>query len=148
MREILHVGPLRTLQPGYFELEDIVALTLLGIVGLKPINLTGLGAELGLENLDPALADLCPSCQLVLQSLQLVLGKYGSDISSYRRGGTAGSSTYTVPFPVAAADRTEPLTPTGRLEATRALFANLDAHDGSSVPGAGFDMTRRELSSR
>lgn len=69
MREILHVGPLRTLQPSYFELEDIVALTLLGVLGLKPINLTGLGAELGLENLDSALADPCPSCQLVLRSL-------------------------------------------------------------------------------
>ncbi|KRE65448.1 hypothetical protein ASG79_13835 [Arthrobacter sp. Soil761] len=29
MREVLHVGPLRTLQPGYFELEDIVVSTLL-----------------------------------------------------------------------------------------------------------------------
>ena len=104
MREILHVGPLRTLQPGYFELEDIVALTLLGVLGLKPINLTGLGAELGLENLDPALADPCPSCQLERRSLQLVLGNYSSGVSLYRHCGTARSSTYTVPLPVAATD--------------------------------------------
>lgn len=104
MREVLHVGPLCTLQPGYFELEDIVALTLFGVLGLKPINLTGLGAELGLENLDPALADLCPSCQLTLRSLQLVLRNYGSGVSLYRHGGTAGSSTYTITFLVAATD--------------------------------------------
>lgn len=104
MREILHVGPLRTLQPGYFELEDIVALTLLGVLGLKPINLTGLGAELGLENLDTPLTLPCPSCQLALQSLQLVLGNYGSGVSLYRPCGTARSSTYTITFPVAATD--------------------------------------------
>jgi hypothetical protein len=104
MREILHVGPLRTLQPSYFELEDIVALTLLGVLGLKPINLTGLGAEFGLENLDPALADFCLGFELTLNSLQLVLGNYGSGVSLYRHGGTAGSSTYTIPLPVAAAD--------------------------------------------
>ena len=104
MREVLHVGSLGALQPGYFELEDIVALTLLGVLGLKPINLTGLGAELGLENLDPALADLRLSCQLALRSLQLVLDNYGSGVSRYRQGRTAGSSTYPVPLPVAAAD--------------------------------------------
>jgi hypothetical protein len=81
MREVLDVGPLRTLQPGYFELEDIVALTLLGFLGLKPINLTGLGAELGLENLDTALADLCFAFELTLNSLRLVLGNYGSGVS-------------------------------------------------------------------
>ena len=104
MREVLHVGPLRTLQPGYFELEDIVALTLLAVLGLKPINLTGLGAELRLENVDTPLTDPCPSCQLALRSLQLVLGNYGSGVSLYRHGGTAGSSTYTIPLPVTAAD--------------------------------------------
>ena len=104
MREILHVGPLRTLQPSYFELEDIVALTLLGVLGLKPINLTGLGAELGLENLDTALADLRPSCQLALQCLQFILDNYGSGVSRYRQGGTAGRSTYPIPFPVATSD--------------------------------------------
>jgi hypothetical protein len=74
MHEVLHVGLLRTLQPGHFELEDIVVLTLLGVLGLKPINLTGLGAELGLENLDTPLTDFCLGLELTLNSLQLVLG--------------------------------------------------------------------------
>ena len=126
MREILHVGPLRTLQPSYFELEDIVALTLLGVLRLKPINLTGLGAELGLENLATALPDFCLGFDLTLNSLQLVLENFGSGVSLYRHGGTAGSSTYTIPRPVAAADGTEALTFAGRLEAYRALFAILD----------------------
>ncbi len=104
MREVLHVGPLRTLQPGYFELEDIVALTLLGVLGLKPIDLKRLGAELGLENLATALADFCLGLELTLNSLQLVRGNYGSSVSLYRHSGTAGSSTYTIPFPVAATD--------------------------------------------
>jgi hypothetical protein len=104
MREVLHIGSLRALQPGYFELEDIVVLTLLGVLSFETIDLTGLGAELGLENLDAALAGFCLGCQLALQSLQLVLGNYGSGISHYRHGGTAGSSTYTITFPVAATD--------------------------------------------
>lgn len=104
MREVLHVGPLRTLEPGYFELEDVVALTLLGVLGLKPINFTGLGAELGHENLDSALADFCLGFELTLNSFQLVLGNYGSSVSLYRHSGTAGSSTCTIPFPVAATD--------------------------------------------
>jgi hypothetical protein len=46
MREVLHVGPLRTLQPSYFELEHIVAPTLLGVLSFEAIDLTALGAEL------------------------------------------------------------------------------------------------------
>ena len=82
----------------------MVVLTLLRVLGLETINLTGLGAELRPENVDTPLKDPCPSCQLALRSLQLVLRNYGSGVSLYRHCGTARSSTYTVPLLVAATD--------------------------------------------
>jgi hypothetical protein len=59
VREILHIGSLRAFEAGDLGLEEIVAHSLFGTLRFEPIDLAGLGAELGLEYFPVPLEGSC-----------------------------------------------------------------------------------------
>ena len=104
MREVLHVGSLGTLQPGYLCLKEVVAPALLGVLCFETINLTRLGAELGLEKLDTTLADLCLGFQQAPHSIELICEIHCPGVGIYYHGATIARPPSTIALSVAAAD--------------------------------------------
>jgi hypothetical protein len=59
VRQVLNVDSLRAFEAGHFRLEMVDVPSLFGVLGFEPIDLTGLGPELGLEYLPEPLAASC-----------------------------------------------------------------------------------------
>jgi hypothetical protein len=97
------------LQPDYLCLQDIVALSQLCVLSLKPIDFRGLRAELGLENLDAPLAVLCLVLQLTLHGSELIVARCTYGVGLRRFGRALAMPPPAVSSSVRATDGTEAL---------------------------------------
>lgn len=139
VRQILHVDALGPFQSPDFALEEAYACLLLGVLGLKAVDVARLGPQFCLEGVDGLLE--CLDCRIE------DLSRTAFESEFFSRPGGVGSGGFTatverfpvllapsaVSLPVRAASGTELLCLTRGFETCSAFVANLPAHDRSSA---------------